>query len=77
MLFRRARGAFLRSVQARIPAAIAGVVLVSSAVTLVVLELAWESWLTDGLGLVLGGTGGALFLFAVGARRPDWVDPER
>lgn len=76
MWFRRARGAFLRLVQARMAAAISGATLVAAAGALAVLELRWESWWTDGLSLVLGGTGGAMLLFAVSARRPDWVDPE-
>ncbi len=75
MRLRRARGVVLRLVQARLSAAIAGATLVAVAAALAVFEMPWESWWTDGLGLVLGGTGGAMFLFSVAARRPDWVDP--
>ena len=77
MWYRRARGVLLRLVQRRAAAAIAGLGLVASAVTLVAFELPWESWLTDGLSLVLGATGGAILVFALGARQPDWVDPDR
>lgn len=76
MWYRRARGLFLRLVSRRAPAAIAGVGLVAGAVTMVIADWRWESWLTDGLSLVLGGTGGAIFLFAVGPRRSDWFDPD-
>ena len=36
----------------------------------------WESWLTEGLALVLGATGAALILAGLGGRRPDWVEPD-
>ena len=38
------------------------------------LDFWWESWVSDGLGLVLGGTGAALFMTAIGGRRPDWIE---
>jgi len=37
-------------------------------------DFSWESWLTDGLGLVLGGTGVALVMIGISGPRPDWVD---
>ena len=72
---RRARGALLRLVLARRGAAAAGAVLVACSLTLLVFDYAWESWLSDGVSLVVGATGAALFLAALGGRRPDWIDP--
>jgi len=73
---RRARGVLLRLAHARVTAVTVGVALLAAAAVLVLGEFSWESWLTDGLGLVLGGTGTALILVGVGGRRPDWIDPE-
>ena len=43
-------------------------------VTLRVFEFGWESGVSDGLGLLVGATGVALLLAAIGGRRPDWVE---
>ena len=36
-----------------------GAVLVASFLGLLIVDFAWESWLTDGVGLVVGATGAA------------------
>jgi len=75
-LLRRSRGALLRLAQARVSTAIVGALFVSSSIALLLFEFSWESWLSDGFGLVLGGTGVALVMSAVGGRRPDWIEPD-
>ncbi len=73
-LFRRVRGAILRLAHAPISAAIAGSSFVSASAGLLLIEFTWESWVSDGVGLVLGGTGAALVLIAITGRRPDWTE---
>lgn len=51
-----------------------GAVLLAPALLLMIGDYAWESWVSDGLALVLGGTGAALVLVGIGGRRPDWID---
>lgn len=59
----------------RLAAVLAGGTLLLAAAALGARNYSWESWATDGLGLVLGATGAALVWTAVSGRRPDWVDP--
>ena len=73
-MLRRARGTLLRLAQARVAAGVVGAVLLFFSGTLLMLDFCWESWVSDGLGLVLGGTGAALFMTAIGGRRPDWIE---
>ena len=73
---RRARGALLRLALHRVTAVVAGLVLLLPAVALTVGDFAFESWVTDGVTLIAGGTGAALLLTSVAGRRPDWVDPD-
>jgi len=73
---RRLRGVLLRAALRRGSAIVAGLVLLAPAVALTVGEFVWESWLTDGVTLVAGGTGAALLLTGLAGRRPDWIDPD-
>lgn len=73
---RRARGALLRAVYSRPIAGAVGGVLTAAFVTLRLVEFDWESRWSDGVGLVIGATGIAILLAAIGGRRPDWVDPD-
>lgn len=74
LLIRRLRGALLRLAFNRLAAFIAGSACMGGAVWLAIVEAPWESWVSDGLGLVAGATGAALILVALGGRRPDWVE---
>ena len=73
---RRTRGLLLRVALSRAPALAAGVVLLVPATVVALGDYAWENWVTDGLGLVVGATGGALILTGLAGRRPDWIDPD-
>ena len=72
---RRLRGSVLRLAQSRPAAFACGLTLLLPAVAVTAADYPWESWLTDGLGLVGLATGAALILTALGGRRPDWIDP--
>ena len=52
-----------------------GLVLLLPSIAVAAADFPWESWLTDGLGLVGLATGAALILVALGGRRPDWIEP--
>jgi hypothetical protein len=51
-----------------------GLSLLAPAVWLLVQDLSWETWITDGLGLISGATGAALLFAGLGGRRPDWLE---
>ena len=74
-MLRRARGALLRVVYSRRIGAAVGGALTAAFLALRLGEFGWESRVSDGLGLVLGATGVAMLLAALGGRRPDWIDP--
>ena len=76
MTLRRARGALLRLAFDRRVAAGVGLALLAPAALLRMADYGWESWLTDGLGLLCGATGVAFVAFALSGRRPDWGDPD-
>lgn len=71
---KRARGALLRLALRRPVAVTVGLALAVPAAVVVIGEYVWESWMTDGLVLVLGATGVALIAAGLGGRRPDWVE---
>ena len=73
---RRARGALLRVALRRTPALVCGLVLLVPATVIAVGDYGWESWVTDGLGLIGGATGAALFVTWLAGRRADWIDPD-
>ncbi len=73
---RRTRGALLRLALSRPAAVVVGLSLVLPAVATATRDYSWESWVTDGLGLILGATGAALAFTGFAGRRPDWVDPD-
>lgn len=72
---RRLRGRVLRLTRSRSAGLASGLLLLLPSAATAVADFAWESWLTDGLGLVGLATGSALILVALGGRRPDWIDP--
>lgn len=74
LLIRRLRGVLLRLAFHRAAALAVGLACVGGAAWLAIIDAPWESWVSDGAGLVAGGTGAALILFALGGRRPDWVE---
>jgi len=76
MALRRIRGALLRLVRRRAPAMVVGLVLIVPA--------AWvefgqrsQPWWMEGLALVIGATGLAVFWTGLTGVSPDWVDEER
>lgn len=73
-MLKRARGFLLRLVLKRTVAIGLGIAMLAPAIWLLVVDLPWESPVTDGLGLIVGATGAALVLAGLGGRRPDWVD---
>ena len=75
-IVRRARGRALRLVRNRPVASVTGGLLLALAFILLAGDYAWETWITDGLGLVMGATGVALVVGSFGGRRPDWIDPD-
>ena len=73
-LVRRARGLLLRLTRARVAAGGVGIVLIVFSFVLLQYEFSWESWVSDGFGLVMGGTGMALVITEISGRQPDWVE---
>ena len=73
---RRTRGALLRVVLRRTPSLVAGLLLLIPVTVIALGDYAWESWVTQGLGLIVGATSAALVLAGLGGRRPDWIDPD-
>ena len=73
---RRTRGVLLRVALSRRPALVVGLVLLTPAAAIALGDYRWESWLTDGLGLIGGATGAALVLTGIAGRRADWIDPD-
>lgn len=74
-IFRRVRGVILRLVFNRVIASLGGIALLGTFFFLRFIEFKWETWLSDGLTLLLGATGIALLFVAFQGREPDWIDP--
>jgi hypothetical protein len=72
MMMRRARGTILRLIRRRALALALGATLVVSAVWLE--HGGHDAWWVEGLGLVVGATGVALFWTGVVGLPPDWID---
>ncbi len=52
-------------------AVLAGLALFVPALAVALVDYRWESWITDGLSLILGGTGAALLLAGLGGTLSD------
>jgi len=76
MYLKRLRGSLLRFVLKRPAAITLGLMMVAPSLWLLILELPWETPVTDGIGLIVGATGIAFLLAGIGGRRPDWIEPE-
>ena len=74
MRLKRLRGALLRLVLNRSVAIALGTALLLPSVWLLANDFAWETAVTDGLGLIFGATGAALLFAGIGGRRPDWEE---
>lgn len=73
MALRRARGALLRLVRRRRVALAAGVLLVAPAAWMA-FSGRFDAWWVEGLSLVLGATGIAIFWTGLTGVPPDWID---
>jgi len=72
MALRRARGALLRLVRRRRMAIVVGALLIGPAVWM---ELNGSgAWWVDGLSLVIGATGAAVFWTGLTGGPPDWTE---
>ena len=72
---RRARGFLLRLVRRRALALIVGAALIAPAAW-VEFSGRFGAWWQDGLALVVGATGIAIFWTGVTGAAPDWVEDE-
>ena len=68
---RRLRGVLLRLALSRFSALTSGLGLLGPAILMATVDYSWESWFSDGLGLIAAGTGAALVLIALQSRRSD------
>jgi hypothetical protein len=75
MTLRRVRGLLIRLVRRRMPAMAVGLAL---AVPAMWIEFSSRggAWWVDGLALIAGATGIAIFWTGVTGVAPDWVDDE-
>ncbi len=73
MILRRARGFLLRLVRRRALAIAVGLALVAPAMWAEFFSR-YEAWWIDGLALVVGATGIALFWTGLTGAAPDWVE---
>jgi len=79
MALRRVRGVVLRLVRRRPVAIVVGLALALPAgwVELSGRAVIYDAWWVDGLALVVGATGLALFWTGLTGASPDWVDDGR
>ncbi|HWF85340.1 MAG TPA: hypothetical protein VG222_10845 [Vicinamibacterales bacterium] len=72
---RRARGVLLRLVRRRVVAIVVGLLLVAPAAWM---ELRGRSgvWWIEGLSLIVGATGLAIFWTGLTGPSPDWIDDD-
>ena len=75
MSLRRFRGIILRLVRRRPIAIIVGVALAAPAAW-VEFSGRYSSWWVDGLALVVGATGLAIFWTGLTGASPDWIEEE-
>jgi hypothetical protein len=73
MALRRVRGALLRLVRRRRVAMTAGALLVAPAAWIQI-SGRFDAWWIEGLSLVLGATGIAVFWTGLTGVPPDWID---
>jgi ABC-type transport system involved in cytochrome c biogenesis permease component len=74
-LLRRSRGALLRIVRHRRLAMILGLVMILPS-AYIQFDRRLDAWWLEGLSLVVGATGLALFWTGLTGVSPDWVDRE-
>jgi ABC-type transport system involved in cytochrome c biogenesis permease component len=74
-LLRRSRGALLRVVRQRRLAMILGLVMILPS-AYIQFGRRFDAWWLEGLSLVVGATGLALFWTGLTGVSPDWVDRE-
>ena len=75
MALRRVRGALLRFVRRRRLAVATGALLIAPAVWLQASGI-FDTWWAEGLSLVVGATGVAVFWTGLTGVPPDWVDED-
>jgi hypothetical protein len=76
MSLRRLRGFVLRLVRQRLLAVVVGAALALPAAW-VEFSGRYGAWWVDGLALVVGATGLAIFWTGLTGAAPDWVEPPR
>jgi hypothetical protein len=76
MVLRRARGILLRLVRRRAAAIIVGLSIVAPAAW-VEFSGRFGAWWVEGLSLVAGATGLAIFWTGLTGPHPDWVEDDR
>jgi hypothetical protein len=75
MALRRARGVLLRLTRQRGAALLLGALLAAPAAW-IEFTGRYAAWWVDGLCLVVGATGAAIFWTGLTGAKPDWHDPE-
>jgi hypothetical protein len=76
MVLRRARGILLRLVRRRAAAIIVGLAIVAPSAW-VEFSGRFGAWWVEGLSLVAGATGLAIFWTGLTGPHPDWIEDDR